>query len=298
MGADDRRARRVCRLAIVLVGTLSLAALVLTACRNDTRGAAAAASPEPAEPEYVHPAFTITRDALVELVAGEPEPVLRAVEADPTGFLSALVRVLELPEDRTILVDKRHPLPDGYVPSRIVDLDSRSELVLSRPGHRLSADATEALLAMSAAAATDGVTLVVSSAYRSYEYQAGVYARWVEQLGREQADRVSARPGTSQHQLGAAIDFGCICAEFAEQPAGVWLRENAFRFGFSLSYPYGYEEVTGYSHEPWHYRYVGREATALERGYFAGIQQWMLEFLDRRRDRLRQSLRDRPEDRP
>ncbi|MFW6293790.1 MAG: M15 family metallopeptidase, partial [Spirochaetota bacterium] len=155
------------------------------------------------------------------------------------------------------------------------------KLVLSRPGHRLTSDATEALLEMSADAADDGITLVVSSAYRSYDYQADVYARWVEQLGQEEADRVSARPGTSQHQLGTVVDFGCICDEFASQPAGRWLAEHARRYGFSLSYPAGYEEVTGYAYEPWHFRYVGRSAAELEHRYFAGVQQWMLEFLER-----------------
>ena len=119
----------------------------------------------------------------------------------------------------------------------------------------------------------------MSSAYRSYDYQAGLYNRHVEQLGKAAADRVSARPGHSQHQLGTTIDFGSIAAGYGETPNGRWLAAHAWRFGFSLSYPAGYEEYTGYDYEPWHFRYLGRVGTRLEREFFAGLQQRFLVFL-------------------
>jgi D-alanyl-D-alanine carboxypeptidase len=124
------------------------------------------------------------------------------------------------------------------------------------------------------------VTLVFSSAYRSYEYQAEVYARHVREMGQAAADRASARPGHSQHQLGTVVDFGSIDNSFAESMAGLWMAANAGRFGFSLSYPKGAEGQTGYDWESWHYRYVGKAAAALEAEYF-GLQHWMMVFLER-----------------
>jgi zinc D-Ala-D-Ala carboxypeptidase len=249
-------------------------------------------APEHAAPSLLHPSFTMDAAALDGMLVGAPQPVASAISDDPHRFLSMLESVLGEPADLTILVDKDHPLPATYAPEDLIDLDALSgELSLSRPGHRLRDEATEALREMSAAAARDGITLTVSSPYRSYEYQVVVYERWVNELGREAADRVSARPGTSQHQLGTAVDFGCICDEFAEHAAGRWLFDHAHRFGYSLSYPDGYEHVTGYSYEPWHYRYVGRAAAALEREFFTGIQQWLLEFLHEHRTDLEDARR-------
>ncbi len=262
------------------LGLMLAVALGLAGCRADEGSTLDADGGTP--PARSDTGRETVAETALALVSDAPEAVRDAVDLDPGGFLVLLDEVLALPTDRTVLVDKAHALAADYVPADLVELDSLSDrLVLSRPGHRLTSDATGALLEMSADAAAEGLTLVVSSAYRSYDYQAGVYARWVEQLGQEEADRVSARPGTSQHQLGTAVDFGCICAEFASQPAGIWLAENARRYGFSLSYPDGYEEITGYAYEPWHFRFVGRSAADLEHRYFAGIQQWMLEFLER-----------------
>jgi len=132
---------------------------------------------------------------------------------------------------------------------------------------------------MAAAAAAEGITLTVGSTYRSAAYQAEVYAREVATYGQEAADRESAQPGKSQHQLGLAVDFAPIDDAFAGTPASKWLLENAGRFGWSLSYPDGYEEITGYRWESWHYRYVGRDLAVFIDTYFEGIQQYALGFI-------------------
>jgi D-alanyl-D-alanine carboxypeptidase len=106
-----------------------------------------------------------------------------------------------------------------------------------------------------------------------------VYERNVKEMGQQAADRESARPGHSQHQLGLVIDFGSITDAFARTPEGIWLSVNASRFGWSLSYPEGYEDVTGYRWESWHYRYVGRELAEFIDNYFNGIQQYALRFI-------------------
>jgi D-alanyl-D-alanine carboxypeptidase len=136
---------------------------------------------------------------------------------------------------------------------------------------------------MDAAARSEGVVLAISSAYRSYAYQKQVFARNVAEDGLELARRSSAEPGRSQHQLGAAIDFGSIDDSFAETKAGKWLAANARRFGFSPSYPKGMEGLTGYRWESWHYRYVGEEAAALEAEFFGGLQARMIAFMEKYR---------------
>jgi D-alanyl-D-alanine carboxypeptidase len=120
---------------------------------------------------------------------------------------------------------------------------------------------------------------VVSSAYRSYEYQVGSFARWTKRLGLAEAERNSARPGMSQHQLGLTVDFGSIDDAFARTPAGRWLQANADRFGWSLSFPQGYESRTGYAWECWHYRYVGKTLAAFINDWFGGVQHYALSFI-------------------
>lgn len=232
-------------------------------------------------PETLSPNFTMTRSEFEQLTGGLPDSYRQSIEDRPTAFLNLLAELAREPPELLRLVDKGHPLPADYEPADLVDLDDIADrLDLSRSGHRLRAIVLPDLLAMTEAARSDGITLLVSSAYRSYEYQDKTYRYWVDQLGQEEADRVSARAGTSQHQLGTAIDFGCICDAFGESDAGRWMVANARRFGFSLSYPAGYEAVTGYAHESWHYRYLGRVATQMEIEFFSGIQQYLIEFLD------------------
>ncbi len=243
-------------------------------------------------PRLLHPGFTLVDEDLDVLLHDMPPQIASAIREDPHGFLSRVAEVLDEPADLTVLVDKDNPLGEDYHPPDLVDLDTRSdELVLSRPGHRLRREATQALIDMSSSAASEGISLVVSSAYRSYEYQKTVYQRWVEELGAAMAGRVSAQPGMSQHQLGTAVDFGCICRAFADQPAGRWMLANAHRYGYSLSYPEGYEEVTGYLYEPWHFRYTGRAAAMLEQEFFGGLQHYLLTFLDAHREALETARR-------
>jgi len=176
------------------------------------------------------------------------------------------------------LVDKNHPLPDGYEPDDLIPLTA-GIFRLGRNDLLLRKIAADALQEMAAAAAKEGITFTIGSSYRSAAYQAQVYDREVKTYGRETADRESAQPGKSQHQLGLVVDFSPIDDAFAETPASGWLLNNASRFGWSLSFPDGYEDVTGYRWESWHYRYVGKDLAAFIDNYFDGIQQYALLFI-------------------
>lgn len=88
-----------------------------------------------------------------------------------------------------------------------------------------------------------------------------------------------AKPGTSQHHLGTAVDFEINYQESAPpSPAQIWLEKHAAEYGFSLSYPKGAEEETGYPYEPWHYRYITKEGVAFQNEFFEGSQHKMLYF--------------------
>ena len=202
------------------------------------------------------------------------------IRTDYGRFLIELEQVLaEDPDVLLILVDKQHELGRDFVPQDLVPVTTGRSYIPNRADLSLRRIAEESLEAMAASARAAGITLVVSSTYRSWDYQKTVYERNVRQLGQAEADRESARPGTSQHQLGTAVDFGSITDAFAATAAGRWLSDNAWQWGWSLSYPDGYEPFTGYRWESWHYRYIGIKAARLERDWFNGIQQFMLEFI-------------------
>ena len=114
-------------------------------------------------------------------------------------------------------------------------------------------DAAAALEEMFAAAKADGINLSIVSGYRSYSKQSSIYSRKKASQGQEAADRVSARPGTSEHQLGLAVDLD------GTKLAYEWLAANCWEYGFILRYPADSVEITGVIHEPWHFRYVGTE---------------------------------------
>lgn len=233
----------------------------------------------------IAPEFSVTVTDLRAMTSGLPRGIQDRILASPKEFLRQLSQVLDQPEELLVLVDKRHPLDADHVPPDLVSLSSYP-LAVSRNDLQLRKSVMPEVLAMVNAARKGGVTLLFSSSYRSYDYQKTVYEREVKTYGQAQADRESARPGSSQHQLGTAVDFGSITDEFAGTRAGKWLATHAWEYGFTLSYPQGYEEVTGYRWESWHYRYITRPAARLQREFFDDVQQYLLEFLHDHRDAL------------
>ena len=203
---------------------------------------------------------------------------IQAASVENPAFILDLLVVLEGSPYLRELVDNHHPLPTGFVPPELVPLTGGS-FGVTRDGMLLRRSAAVALEEMAAAARADGVVLTVGSAYRSFAHQTEVHNRLIQQMGREEALRVSARPGHSEHQTGLAVDFAPISDAFAETAAGRWVDANAYRFGWSLSYPDGYEHITGFRWESWHFRYVGRNLVAFINNYFDGIQHFALRFL-------------------
>ena len=208
-------------------------------------------------------------------------------EENKTEFIKDLYAILE--EEKTFrqddkslffLIDKKHTASSSYAPKDLISLEKNSLFDLNKAGMKIRPEAYSALNEMAQAALNDGIRLLVSSAYRSYSYQENLFNYWVSVDGLEEAERESARPGTSQHQLGTAVDFGSISDDFDKTQMGQWIYKNAADYGWSLSFPKGYEDVTGYRWECWHFRYIGKNACRFQQKWFGGIQQFMLEFID------------------
>lgn len=204
-----------------------------------------------------------------------------------------------------LLANKQWSLGEHYVPADLADIPANLRVDKQM---QLNARALAALQLMMADMALAGINDTrVTSAYRSYAYQMGLYSNYLDieqntisedarkhfgdfyiytnytangltKLSEEDAKAVvlsySAYPGTSEHQSGLCVDFitdsmTSLDTSFEESEAFAWLSQNAYRFGFILRYPMGKESVTGYTYEPWHYRFVGREAATDI--YFSGL---------------------------
>lgn len=236
---------------------------VLTACTPEAPQAAppSSASPSPSpSPVAVTASATPTAEA-----AAVPTAIPEAAPSPSPS--TALPRQFSLtdPASPWLIVNKHRPLvPAAYAPTDLV----RPAVAMTVSGESALLNSTTAAAAeaMFAAAARDGVSMVLASGYRSYATQVATYNSYVAARGQADADTASARPGYSEHQTGWAFDIadgGGVCGFqpcFADQPAAVWAKANGHRFGFVVRYPWMFHPITGYYYEPWHLRYIGVEA--------------------------------------
>lgn len=164
-----------------------------------------------------------------------------------------------------VVVNKHRQLsPKNYAPKNLATPNVPLRVNGNDESMQVTASTAKALEDMFTAAKNDGVNLMLASAYRSYNTQNALYNRYVKEDGQAATDAQSARPGYSEHQTGLAADIEpanrkCeIEACFADTPEGKWLAEHAYEYGFVIRYPKGKQDVTGYTYEPWHVRFVGK----------------------------------------
>lgn len=177
-----------------------------------------------------------------------------------------------------VVANKRHPLdPIDYWPTP----QARPQDTRIVAGGWLLDETAAALDELSADVRAAAGTIGVSSGFRPYDFQVDTYNRYVSMRGKAAADLRSARPGHSEHQTGLAVDVvacdsGCGDHDgFGGTPQSDWIAENAWRYGFIVRYEEGRTATTGYSAEPWHLRFIGRElAAAYADGGFHTLEEF------------------------
>lgn len=203
-------------------------------------------------------AFWFTKDSSSTTNAGKS-----GTSESPQGFDKKLYPIDD-PASPWVVVNKKRQLnPKEYAPSDLVT----PTVPLRTTGEEMKVrkDTADALQAMFADAKKAGLNLMLSSGYRSYNFQVGLYNRYVKEIGQASADTQSARPGYSEHQTGMAADIepaarNCeVEACFADTPEGKWLAANAHTYGFIIRYPSDKTPITGYTYEPWHIRFIGTQ---------------------------------------
>lgn len=163
---------------------------------------------------------------------------------------------IDEPEDIAVIVNKYYKLDNNFVPSDLEAIDSKYN---RGANNKMRHEAKIAFEKMCEAALKDKITIYSGSAYRSYNYQLGLYNRYVASNGFDDAETFSARAGYSEHQTGLSTDVMNSKLDFisADDKEYDWLINNSYKYGFILRYPKGKENITGYMYEEWHYRYLG-----------------------------------------
>ncbi len=171
---------------------------------------------------------------------------------------------------KLVLINKQHPIPEDYT-------FTLGPIKTIKGTMQCDERIIEELLSMMQAASEDGVNLAICSPYRDLAWQEVLFNRKIKAymnkgMSYMEAYKISSQavtvPGASEHQIGLAIDivsdvYTTLDEGFAETDAGIWLEEHCAEYGFVLRYPKGKEYITSIEFEPWHFRYVGKEAAGV-----------------------------------
>ncbi|MEC1718268.1 M15 family metallopeptidase [Schinkia azotoformans] len=242
--------------------------LVLTGCSNAEIINSSAQSVDAAVP---------IEEKLIDSEVTE-QPIKKETPQENTDSIEKkdeVIKVVSNPDDLLVLVNKKNTLPEDYEPSDLVAPNIPFSFEEDIPKRYVRKAAAEALEELFAVAKEEQIELLGASGYRSYSRQEAIFASNVAKKGEKEARRVSAEAGQSEHQTGLAMDVTSkyvgydLIEEFGETKEGIWLKNNAHKYGFIIRYPKEKEDITGYIYEPWHIRYVGKDVATViyENGY-------------------------------
>lgn len=229
-------------LGLLLAGLVTIVSLIVLGLRSPVSA-----------PNPLNPSQTV------------PVPDTTSTEPDTEAAFNSSKYSIDDPTSPWIIVNKARPLPDNYRPDDLRTPAVALRLSSTSEEMKLRDEAATALEAMFQSAQSAGFELMIASAFRSQSTQQGLYNRYVAQDGQAAADTYSARPGHSEHQTGWGVDVEPASRQcevevcFADLPEGQWVAANARHFGYIVRYEKGKDSLTGYTYEPWHLRYVGRE---------------------------------------
>ncbi len=171
---------------------------------------------------------------------------------------------------KIMLINKQHPIPEDYT-------FTLGNIKTMKGTMKCDERIIEELLSMMQNAKKDGENLAICSPYRDLKYQELLFDRKILNYmnkgmsyldAYKLASQAVTLPGASEHQVGLAIDIVCDTYQlldegFGDTEAGIWLSEHCSEYGFILRYPKGKEYITSIEYEPWHFRYVGKDAASI-----------------------------------
>ncbi len=171
-------------------------------------------------------------------------------------------RDADISKNELMLVNRIYGLSKDYEPEDIIDVPSK----YAYSGKKISESIMEDIISLISAGKEAGYTFVVSDGYRSYSEQEKIYNSYVSSYGQSEADEIVARPGHSEYQTGLSFDlmpYNKVYEDPKISEEYLWLKDNAYKYGFIFRYETGKEDLTGFKASTWRLRYVGVSAATL-----------------------------------
>ena len=168
------------------------------------------------------------------------------------------INIIYNPTTYDFLINKNNKLTKDYIPNDLELINIK----YSCKDKYLKRDARINFEKLAKEAKKEDFNIIAVSTYRSYKYQEKLYNNYVKDKGIYYADMASARSGHSEHQTGLAVDVADLSLDydnFENTKEFIWMKNNAYKYGFIMRYPKASFHITGFKYEPWHYRYVGVE---------------------------------------
>lgn len=278
---------------IALAGGLAAVLVIGDGAYFASRRSAAHAQPVPSESGTLAQPKTPLSGTIASSNAKTPsaaDPATEAESATPADAETPPTTLEDLPWNLR-LVNREHPLDADFEPNNLAELPGAS-WVEPHVNHRVDARIVEDLAAMLTAAEAAGTHPIICSSFRTYDYQENLFENRIERAEREEhlegtdAEEAAtfwvAPPGASEHQTGLAVDI--VDADYLELDEGQeetatqqWLMIHCAEYGFILRYPTDKSATTGIGYEPWHYRYVGKEAASAITQSGLCLEEWLVE---------------------
>ncbi len=224
-------------------------------------------TPKTSDSANVTPQTSVSDDPAISSLGENPSSITASTDPDPLAMDTSFAQWNQSCDWTMIVVNAYNPLPDSWDENRIVYTESLSPCGLDE---RI----VDIVQEMVNDAYADGVSIWLSSGYRSKEKQAELFQQEIQGNIRDGMDQKEAEAqarklvmpaGYSEHQTGLVIDINGVNEDFYQTKAYQWMCDHASDYGFIERYPQGKDSITGINYEPWHYRYVGVEnAKAIE----------------------------------
>ena len=199
--------------------------------------------------------------------------------ADEDYYDKDTVKKTDISKKELMLVNKFNYLDENYAPDDIVKVSMQ----FAYGDNEIKKEVYEKFRSMYNDAKKEGLYLIITSSYRDYNFQKELWDSYANQKGDEWADSVSARAGYSEHQTGYTLDivtYKANMSSFEKTDEFKWLQDNAYKYGFILRYPKDKEDITGYSYESWHYRYVGKDVATKIKKFGITFDEYYAYFIE------------------
>lgn len=186
------------------------------------------------------------------------------------------------PYSLTCLVNKYRFLSKDFEPNDLVDMDDKYANNKYGSKKRIRKEAYEAFKEMVDAANKEDIKFYAESSYRTYKFQEEIYNSYLNNYGRDYANKYAAVPGYSEHQTGLSLDLANVWTLTKNSKEYKWVKKNAYKYGWVLRYEEDKVDITGFGAEEWHIRYVGKKVAKILHDKDLTLDEYYVKYIKKK----------------